>query len=104
MVTVYVLSSINLESATYAAAKCTVDCTKVLKDGYCMVMLNGRDLRRSVEMSQNEDEVKCVSAQLRTRYELCDDCKAILLHQLRKWYLSTGHGPSGQTGRNDFEF
>lgn len=62
----------------------TVDGMRVLKESYCMVMLNDRHRRHFVEMLRNTDRMKSTLAPLRTRYMFRVDCKAISLAQAIK--------------------
>lgn len=48
--TAYFSPAVNPEVATNATAMDTVDCMKVLKIYYCMVMLYGYQRRRSVKI------------------------------------------------------
>lgn len=47
---VYFFSTVNPEDEPYATALHNVEEMKVLKDGYCMVIVNGHHQRHSVEM------------------------------------------------------
>lgn len=49
ILTVYLLSSANPISATYATAMHTIDVAKLAKEGYCMVMLYGLHRRYFVD-------------------------------------------------------
>lgn len=56
----YFLSTFNPERATCATAMQTVGDTKMLKDGYCIVILDCRHRHFSVRMLPNEDYVEWV--------------------------------------------
>lgn len=68
--TAYFLSTVNPEDVTYATSLQTIDGTKLLKDAYYMVWLNGRYRRCSVEMRRDEDDEEPAADTLRMRYAL----------------------------------
>lgn len=68
MLTVYFSFTVNPEVATNPIVVYTVDFMKLLKDGNCMVMLDGRHRRCSVEMLGDEDGEECAAEPLRTHY------------------------------------
>lgn len=55
MITVYISTIINPGSVTYATAVHTVDGVKILKDDYCIVLLDGPLLPRSSEMLRDKN-------------------------------------------------
>lgn len=65
MMVMYVLFTLNPVGATYATAMHIVDGTKVLQDGYRMVMLDCRHWRHFVKMLRNEDGIEWVLALIR---------------------------------------
>lgn len=74
--TLYLSSTVNLEDGTYTKEMQAVDGIKLLKDGYCMVMLNGRLRRRYFQMLQN-NEMQWPSVPLRLCYAFYVDGKVI---------------------------
>lgn len=55
MMAVYVSIVFNLEGAPYRSAVIYVNDKKVLKDFYCMVMLDGWPMHRYVDIQRNDD-------------------------------------------------
>lgn len=56
MMMMYVLSAVSLDGATLGAAVHAVENSKLLKDGYCMVLLDGRHPRHCVETVREKNE------------------------------------------------
>lgn len=81
MMTMYFLSTVNLEGALCATEEQTVDVMQVQKDGYFMVPLNGRQSHRSVKSVQNKNRSDFAPVPLSMRYAICADGKTILLAQ-----------------------
>lgn len=54
MMTVYLLSTVSREGTSYCSGARTVDGKALLKDGYCMMMLDGHHRCSSVDMLQEE--------------------------------------------------
>lgn len=52
---VYVSAAVNLARAIYASAIHDIDCKRLFKDDYRMVMPDGRHQRRAVELVRNKD-------------------------------------------------
>lgn len=76
MMTKYYFSAVTMEGAISASVVHIVNSTEVVKDGYCMVVLDSRQWRRSVKILKNENKVKWTSAPLRTRFLIFSVCKA----------------------------
>lgn len=66
---VYFSGLVNRAGGPYAAAVHPVHGMRLLKDGYCMVMNNGRHWRQSIKMSHHEGDVGWVAK--RSTYALC---------------------------------
>lgn len=58
MMKVYHSSTISSEGATYATALRNFDCMKFLRDGLCMVMVDGCHRHRSIETFTDKDVVQ----------------------------------------------
>lgn len=58
MKTVYAFSAINQEGTSYRITVQNVGIMRLQKDGYCMLMLDGRHLHRSTEISRYENGVE----------------------------------------------
>lgn len=73
IVTLYASSIVMSKVATYQTAVHNVDCIKLLKDNYCMLMTDGRYLYRFVKMIEGDYCVECFAEPLRMRYAIWAD-------------------------------
>lgn len=72
------LFKVCTDSIKYTTAAHTVFAVMVLKDYFCMVMIDGQQWRSSVGMLQNENIVDSVLARQPMRYAFCVDQQNIL--------------------------
>lgn len=101
MMAAYILSAVDPEVASYAGAVHNIQGRKLLKDGYRMVMIDGRYLHCSVNMLRVEDGVGCTTDPLRIHFEFLFDGKAtspaqsLIARKIAN--ISTTFGPREET-------
>lgn len=81
MMTVYFSSAVNVEVATYENAVHNINCIKLLKDGYFIFKLDGRDRRFSVKTVRCENYVERAAEPLLMNYAFWIDGEPILSSQ-----------------------
>lgn len=84
MTTVYSSHTVNPEGPTYMTAVYNADGMGLLSVVYCVVMLDVRHRRRSIEMSTNKDVVEFAVEPLRMHYEFHVSGKFMLPAQVLK--------------------
>lgn len=84
MMTLYFPFLVVTEVASYATAVHTADSIKLLKKGYCIVVLDGIHRYRSIKRPRDEDGVTWAPEPFCMRYEFHVDGKAILTAQAIK--------------------
>lgn len=82
MMMVYLSSTVNSEGTTYVTAVYTVNYMMLLKDGYCMLMLDAHYWYRSVKWLRNQENLEWAAEPLRIHYAFPDNGKLIFLAQV----------------------
>lgn len=73
MTTVFFHLTLPPKCVTYGTAMQNVDEVILLKDGYYMVMLEGRQRHRFADILRDDDSVECVTRPMSLLYEILVD-------------------------------